>query len=489
MLPAGRLIALFSMLTTPALAAPVATPEYFPLPADAFWEYREGSFLLEIRVAGRFSFDGEMTTRVDAPEPGGTVFEYFTADSRGILLHGGRVPDPDVGTVTIDFDPPLVLVPEIVDLGDFGSSTGGIVASAPGFLDIFGSYSNSWEILDEGRIETPAGVFCEAITIRGTLTSSIAGTTVIDDTDVTLARGVGPVHEIGTIDGEAFEQTLSDTSLPLPPRDFDCDEVEDFLDNCPAWENFDQLDSGGINGVGDACECGDVSDDGDVGIVDVVYLARDVAGLEAPSLPAPLKCHVAPGGDCNEAQLIALREDLAGVAAREPLCEPATGQVPFTTRFSFDQDANSWTTAGGSVQNDDVDFVEGTGSLIHAKSIGLSGGIWRADLGGVDWQDRVVRIDVKLSNVGLVSPGGGIRLLLSHTPGPWVPADWAAWVASPAGLVSGEWATLEFDLSQAADLVFGSGADLSQLRFLGLQTIDAGSGAIEIHWDHLRTIP
>ena len=80
---------------------------------------------------------------------------------------------------------------------------------------------------------------------------------------------------------------------PVFPVDLDFDGVVDSEDNCPATSNPDQRDRGGIgttepDGVGDACQNGDVNGDGIVDIEDVVVLRRGIVGAAPgfdPSFP------------------------------------------------------------------------------------------------------------------------------------------------------------------------------------------------------------
>lgn len=111
-------------------------------------------------------------------------------------------------------------------------------------------------------------------------------------------------------------------------EDTDGDGVLDADDNCPATSNG-QADSGGVgttnpDGIGDVCQCGDVSDEGQVNILDVVLLIRDQAGL-GPGPTAPQKCSVVGGPlDCDGADVLRIREDLAGVPPGvEQVCAPA----------------------------------------------------------------------------------------------------------------------------------------------------------------------
>ena len=101
--------------------------------------------------------------------------------------------------------------------------------------------------------------------------------------------------------------------LAQPAGDFDSDGVQDALDVCPV-EPDDQADADG-DGVGDACLCGDTSDDGLLGTADVTALRAFLAGASA-TLPAPQKCDVggAPSGACNVVDATLLRRALAAQA-------------------------------------------------------------------------------------------------------------------------------------------------------------------------------
>lgn len=109
-------------------------------------------------------------------------------------------------------------------------------------------------------------------------------------------------------------------SLATPTGDADGDGVEDALDVCPLEPNAGQADAGGLgtatpgDGVGDACQCGDVSNDGYVDEADALALREFLA---RPSvLPAaPEKCDVGgpgPSGTCNIVDATLLRRALEG---------------------------------------------------------------------------------------------------------------------------------------------------------------------------------
>ncbi len=99
------------------------------------------------------------------------------------------------------------------------------------------------------------------------------------------------------------------------PPDADGDGVEDSLDNCPYEPNPTQSDVGGLgvagpDGIGDACQCGDIDDDGTVTSTDATVLSRALSNL-SPAFSVggnavcsgggiPVSCCSGPGtGSCD----------------------------------------------------------------------------------------------------------------------------------------------------------------------------------------------
>ena len=105
--------------------------------------------------------------------------------------------------------------------------------------------------------------------------------------------------------------------------DTDGDGIPDSIDNCPYTPNPDQKDSGGVgvgsppDGIGDACQCGDVNGDGIVDLTDKTILSRSLAGLSpygsVGAMPGFLKCDVNGDGLCNLADKTVLSRALAGL--------------------------------------------------------------------------------------------------------------------------------------------------------------------------------
>ena len=116
-------------------------------------------------------------------------------------------------------------------------------------------------------------------------------------------------------------------------QDTDGDTIDDSIDNCLFAPNLLQTDSGGLSpappdGIGDACQCGDVGDDdGIVSIVDLVVMRR-VANGSTPFFADLSKCSIVDGAsDCDAADVALLRAALAGQAGQSPMqvCHAATG--------------------------------------------------------------------------------------------------------------------------------------------------------------------
>ena len=102
--------------------------------------------------------------------------------------------------------------------------------------------------------------------------------------------------------------------------DADRDGVPDAGDNCPFVRNSDQRDSGGLpgdgpDGIGDACQCGDVSGNGLVNGQDANAIRRHALGAAAnPTFDVPGNCDVSGNGDCNGQDGAAVSREALGLA-------------------------------------------------------------------------------------------------------------------------------------------------------------------------------
>ena len=150
------------------------------------------------------------------------------------------------------------------------------------------------------------------------------------DNDDNCPLTVNPEQE--NLDGDGLGDVCDPCPLDVTNADLDGDGACAELDNCPYTQNPEQSDSGGFdtanpNATGDSCECGDISGDGIVDLLDIVILWRDLFDL-LPGLVAPEKCRVAALGNCDGPDLAALRDALAGLTLGvESLCLAAAPRV------------------------------------------------------------------------------------------------------------------------------------------------------------------
>ena len=115
------------------------------------------------------------------------------------------------------------------------------------------------------------------------------------------------------------------------PVDSDGDGVGDACDDCSHTPNTDQKDTGGVgagspaDGIGNACQCGDVTGDGQVTIADSVVISRSLLAPPTATQAHPELCDVDGDGQCTAADAVALRRALLQppTAAIQQLCGPA----------------------------------------------------------------------------------------------------------------------------------------------------------------------
>jgi len=104
--------------------------------------------------------------------------------------------------------------------------------------------------------------------------------------------------------------------VAAPPADADGDGVGDGADNCPFAANADQADRGGVgagsppDGVGDACQCGDVNGDGLVTLADAAAVQRSLLQPPTATLAVPALCDVDGNLACTLADAVRLRRAL-----------------------------------------------------------------------------------------------------------------------------------------------------------------------------------
>jgi hypothetical protein len=145
----------------------------------------------------------------------------------------------------------------------------------------------------------------------------------------TIARATGRIFTV---------LALSACALLAPQAaragDHDDDGRADAFDNCPYAANPGQEDSGGLDGtgadgVGDACQCGDVTGDGRITLADGIAIRRSLLVPPTASLTQPELCDVGGSAGCSIADALAISRALLQppTATIRPQCGPAVAQA------------------------------------------------------------------------------------------------------------------------------------------------------------------
>lgn len=97
-------------------------------------------------------------------------------------------------------------------------------------------------------------------------------------------------------------------------------ENENCDDNCRFVQNPLQEDSGGRangppDGIGDVCQCGDVTGDGKYNSADATMIKRNAIGLSAPLFNVPGNCDVTGDGKCNSGDATMIKRKAIDLAA------------------------------------------------------------------------------------------------------------------------------------------------------------------------------
>jgi len=125
-------------------------------------------------------------------------------------------------------------------------------------------------------------------------------------------------------------------AAPAAAFDTDGDGVDDTVDNCPFTTNAGQQDLGGVgsgspgDGIGNACQCGDVNGDGRVTVVDSSVIQRSLLQPPTATRTRPELCDVNGDGNCTLADSAIIRRSLLvpATAAIQQKCAPTIAPAP-----------------------------------------------------------------------------------------------------------------------------------------------------------------
>jgi hypothetical protein len=177
--------------------------------------------------------------------------------------------------------------------------------------------------------ERAAAYLPTAALASASLTVTVNGVPATVASDGSFSAAVaGPVADVVVTDGAGAQTHRRFES------DSDGDGIGDASDNCRFAANPDQRDSGGLasavpDGIGDACQCGDVTGNGIVNGQDANAISRYAIGAGSPLFAVPGNCDVSGNGSCNGQDANAVKRAALGAASplfgqRCPNANPST---------------------------------------------------------------------------------------------------------------------------------------------------------------------
>ena len=136
---------------------------------------------------------------------------------------------------------------------------------------------------------------------------------VITNNDSVSVRTTSSSNPNTTVNAVLTIGSLNDT-FSVSTTDSDNDGVYDAVDNCPVTPNADQSDTGGIDttvadGIGDACQCGDVNGDGTVTNTDANLIRLSQFGWTLPAYDSSF-CDVNGDGNCTNTDAVVIQRTL-----------------------------------------------------------------------------------------------------------------------------------------------------------------------------------
>jgi hypothetical protein len=126
--------------------------------------------------------------------------------------------------------------------------------------------------------------------------------------------------------------------------DSDGDGMDDARDNCPWLPNPTQgdqwdVDESGADGVGDSCQCGDLTEDGRLSPADLLLLRQSLTGNGALTPGETAACDLTPPeGNCGLRDLTILRRSVYKAARAPTLCPLAGRPDPYSGLYAFTGD-------------------------------------------------------------------------------------------------------------------------------------------------------
>jgi len=256
---------------------------------------------------GRFGTQPQPLGRIVGMGPGDvTIYAEGLESPVGIDVYPPFIPVTSGVAVFFKIESPLNVLITASDGRRIGAD---LVTGAP--INDFGTAgydSQTSEPRIYGLRDPPAGSF--TIQTKGTgngpYTITTYGTNL--ETDVitqapftgNTVTGVQSVHLFA----------LDAAGVVTPIADADGDGVGDLVDNCANEPNSNQSDVGGVgaaappDGIGDVCQCGDVSGNGRVTTADATLITRSLLVPPTVTLTSAALCDVGGSASCTTADAV-----------------------------------------------------------------------------------------------------------------------------------------------------------------------------------------
>lgn len=202
----------------------------------------------------------EITTEVLGTSTVRTSTFLFQVDEEGMKLHRIVVELGDIfGMARVEFSPPAVLFPPMLQLGEIWETQGETEAKIVGAVTI----SSVNEVVAVEDVVTPAGTFENCLKIR-VRSKTIAALGVSRSTSYQwLAPNFGPV-KFETDQDIVFELVGSNLLATEMPYDVNADSIVNILDLVFVASRLGQTDPKA-----------DINDDGTVNILDLTLIAQN----------------------------------------------------------------------------------------------------------------------------------------------------------------------------------------------------------------------
>jgi len=173
-----------------------------------------------------------------------------------------------------------------------------------------------------GTPQKPVAHGLAPLVYNGGLTDTMALSSLSPAVDAAIVTADSPATDQRLyprpVDGDGDSAAASDLGAfeAGPPVDGDGDGLVDPQDNCPFTANASQTDSGGIgagsppDGIGNACQCGDVSGNGFVTTADATLITRSLLVPPTATLARPELCNVGGSAACTTADAVIVTRGL-----------------------------------------------------------------------------------------------------------------------------------------------------------------------------------